>query len=215
MGTVKTIGDSTRLKIRDLTPRYFLDSDLLSLINDILEVVYQDMVNISSNFVYGTGQVTTAADTIEYALSFDHNGFLRNGSWVEGEDVFMQQCNEADKIKFDYTSSTSQPEFFYLTEDGKIGYLYVPNDEYTINHQYWKPLVALTDYASDNIPWLGIWNQFVRKMLIVEALEVSNVANDRQRFLAELEHQRAMNLVFNHGVKRERVSSDMFSIQGI
>jgi len=215
MGTLKTAGDSARTKFRDTNSLQFTDAELVSLTNTILEDIYQTLVNVSSNLVYAIGTVTTVADTAEYTPSFTHNGFLREGSWVNGEDTYLQEVSEADKIKWDYGSTTSQPEAYYLTEDGKVGYLWVPDDAYTIYHMYWKPVTAMATYATDTLPWGGIFNRFIERMLVVECLEILERDSSKQAVLAEIEMNKAMNMVYGRGVRREKQVSSMFSIGGI
>jgi len=215
MGTVKTHGDLAALKVRDTGNVQFSEDDRLALINDILESIYQTLINVSSNLVYAVGTVTTEADTGEYTPTFSHNGFLRDGSWVDGEDTYLSQVSELDKIKWDYDSSTSQPEAFYITEDSKVGYLWVPDDEYTIYHSYWKPLTALTSYDEDALPWGGIWNRTIQRLLVVEMMEILEVDSSAQALIAQIEWDKAMNLVYVRGVRKERVISNMFSVEGI
>jgi len=215
MGTLATAGNNARIKFRDTNSLQFSDTQLISLVNTILEDIYQTLVNVSSNLVYAVGTVTTVASTAEYTPDFTHNGFLRDGSWVDGEDTYLQEVSEADKIKWDYDSTTSQPEAYYLTEDGKVGYLWVPDDAYTIYHTYWKPITAMSTYATDTLPWGGIFNRFIERMLIVECLEILERDSSRQAVLAEIEHNKVMNLVFARGVRREKQVSNMFGLGGI
>ena len=219
MGTLKTAIDLARIKTRTtnkISP-FSSNSDLVLIVNGILEEIYQTLVSVQSNLVYDEGTVTTTADTGEYTPSFTtKGGFLHEGSWVDGEDTYLSLVSEADKIKWDYDSSTNQPEAFYLTADGKIGYLWVPDDTYTIHHLYWKPYTELTSYDDDDLPWEGIWNKYIERMLIVEMLEILESDNSRQAILAENEWDHAMNLVYNRGIRQEKVISDMFSgIEGI
>jgi len=215
MGTVKTCGDRARVKIRDTDSLQFTDAQLLGITNGILEDIYQTLVNVSSNLVYAIGTVTTEDSTAEYTPGFTHNGFLREGSWVDGEDTYLQEVSEADKIKWDYDSTTSQPEAYYITEDEKVGYLWVPDDAYTIYHTYWKPVTALTTYATDALPWGGIFNRFIERMLIVECLEILERDNSRQAMLAGIERDKALNMVYARGVRKEKQVSNMFTVEGI
>jgi len=219
MGTVATICDRARNKIADPKIR-FLDKNVLGIVNDILETIYQTLVNVNSNLVYAIGTITTIADTAEYTPSFSFDGFLRNGSWVDGEDVYITQVSEIDKIKWDYSSTTNQPEAFYVTEDGKVGYLWVPDDAYTIYHTYWKPFTALTDYSADDLPWGGIWNRAIGQLVEIELLETANNPQWQKKILRKLslakaERDRVISMVYRRGVRRERQVSDMFSIEGI
>jgi hypothetical protein len=216
MASLKTAIDRARVKSGDTDKLLFSDDELIGMVNDILEEIYATLVNIQSNLVYGIGSVTTVADTVEYTPSFTtKGGFLRDGSWVDGEDTYLTQVSEADKIKWDYDTSTNQPEAFYVTEGGDIGYLWVPDDAYTIYHTYWVPLTAMATYASDSLPWENIFNSYIQRKLIVEILEASENDGSRQLALSQIDWVNAMNLVYSRGIRQERASSDMFSIEGI
>jgi hypothetical protein len=216
MASLKTAIDRARVKSGDTDKLLFTDDELIGMVNDILEEIYATLVNIQSNLVYGIGSVATVADTVEYTPSFTtKGGFLRDGSWVDGEDTYLTQVSEADKIKWDYDTSTNQPEAFYVTEGGDIGYLWVPDDAYTIYHTYWVPLTAMATYASDSLPWENIFNSYIQRKLIVEILEASENDGSRQLALSQIDWVNAMNLVYSRGIRQERASSDMFSIEGI
>jgi hypothetical protein len=216
MASLKTAIDRARVKSGDTDKLLFSDDELIGMVNDILEEIYATLVNIQSNLVYGIDSVTTVADTCEYTPSFTtKGGFLRDGSWVDGEDTYLTQVSEADKIKWDYDTSTNQPEAFYVTEGGDIGYLWVPDDAYTIYHTYWVPLTAMATYASDSLPWENIFNSYIQRKLIVEILEASENDGSRQLALSQIDWVNAMNLVYSRGIRQERASSDMFSIEGI
>lgn len=216
MGTVKTHGDLAKLKIRDSNDRQFTDTNRLSMINDILETIYQKLCFIESNLVYAEGTITLGDGTEEYTPSFaPHNGFLDDGVWLDGEDTYLTQVTEADKVRYDYGSTTSEPEAYYLTEDGKVGFLWVPDDTYTVHVQYWNPLTVLTDYDNDDLPWGGIWDRVIQRLLVVEMLEVLERDNSRQALLADIEENSAMNMVYKLGVRPKRQVSDMFNIGGV
>lgn len=216
MGTVKTAIANARVKIRDRDKNLFIyDDELIAIINGILENIYTSLVYAQSNLVYAIGSVTTVADTAEYTPSFTtKGGFLEEASWVDGEDWFLQQTFEPEKIKYDYSSSTSEPELFYVTEDSKIGYLYVPDDEYTIYHTYWKPFTAISN-TMDSLPWEGIWDRVVERSLVVELLEIMEKDTSRQAVMTQMEWDKAMNLTYSRGVRPAIIVSDMFSVDGI
>jgi hypothetical protein len=215
MGTLKIVADKAGERTRDLNYKQFPKDVRMGMINDILETIYQSLVAVESNLIYTEDTQVTAAGVAEYTPAFSFDGFLDEGSWIDGEDQYLVQVSEADKIKYDYGTTSSQPEAFYVTEDGKIGYLWVPDDAYTIHHQYFKPLTTLTDYDTDALPWGGIFNRVVERLLIVEMLEVLELDNSRQAVFAEIETNKAMTMVYNRGIRRRRVTSDMFSIEGI
>lgn len=215
MGTVATYSDRARIKVNDSARTQLLDGEVVGILNGIIETIYQTLVNMGSNLAYGVGTVTTVADTIEYTPTFEFDGFWREGNWVDGEDTYIYQVPESDKTKWDFGSSTSQPEAFYLTEDSKIGYLWVPDKEYTIHHTYWKPLTVLTDYSADDFPWGGIWNRAIERLLVVEMLAIQGKDPSIHASFASTEWDNALKMVYARGIRQEKVVSNMFSISGV
>ena len=215
MGTLSDHAERAGLKIRDSNWRQFAKTERLSLANDIIEQIYQKLVFIESNLVYAEGTITTVASIAECTPSFSHDGFLHDGVWLDGEDTYLGQVEEADKVKYDYGTTTSKPEAYYLAEDGKVGFLWVPDDAYTVHVQYWEPLTALTDYDSDDLPWGGIFNRYIQRMLVLEMKEVLERDNTRDAIMAAIELGQALNMVYARGVRYRRQISNMFSIKGI
>lgn len=215
MGTMSTCGEMAGLKIRDSDRLQFTKADRLGLSNDILENIYQKLVFIESNLVYAEGTITTAADTIEYTPTFSHNGFIHDGVWLDGEDTYLGQVEEADKVRYDYGTTTSEPEAYYLTEDGEVGFLWVPDDAYTVHIQYWEPITQLTNYDTDDLPWGGVFNRYIQRMLVFEMKEVLEMDNSRDAAMAQIELNSAMNMVYIRGIRHRRAISDMFSIGNI
>lgn len=215
MGTVKTHGDIARIKARDPNSLKFTDANLLTLINGIRERIYQRLQFISSNLVYTEGSITTVDGTLEYTPSFSHNGFLKDGVWLDGEDWFLVELTEADKVRYDYGSTTAEPEAYYINEDGDVGFLWVPDDAYTVHVLYWEPLTALTDYDTSALGWDNIWNQAIERLLVIEMLEAMERDSSRQAVLAQIDWDTAMNTTYARGVRQYRKKSDMFSVEGI
>jgi hypothetical protein len=73
----------------------------------------------------------------------------------------------------------------------------------------------MATYASDSLPWENIFNSYIQRKLIVEILEASENDGSRQLALSQIDWVNAMNLVYSRGIRQERASSDMFSIEGI
>lgn len=215
MGTVATYCDRARVRVRDSARIELIDPEVLGILNGILETIYQTLVNVNSNLVYALGTVTTVDGTAEYTPTFTFDSFLRDGSWVDGEDTYLKEVSEADKIKWDYTSTTNTPEAYYITEDGKVGYLWVPDDAYTIYHTYWAQVTAITNYTTGTLPWGGIFNRYIERQLVIEILEMQEKDTSMSMFHAQTEWDKAMTMVYNRGIRRERQASDMFSIGNI
>lgn len=361
MGTLATVGGRAQVKIRDTGATQFTTTELMGIVNSILNDIYDNLVAIRSNLVYSHGTIVTLPGKIEYTPSFSHNGFLDEGVWIDGEDGFLKQLTEQHKMDYDVddtvthqivngdftdwtggspdnwtesnvttteetsssykgssckltasaaggsirsagitvtpaetyylyfrykntsgdyaqygiydvtnsawitemtdlgssttwsdeqevefdtptdckqiyiyfagknntdvvwidhaslkgTSSCSEPEAYYLTEDQDVGFLWVPDDVYTIHVHYWEPLTEMSTYASDTLPFDGVFNQYIERMLVVECLEILEQDNSRQAILAQMSYDKAMNRVYGLGLKPYKSISNMFSVEGI
>lgn len=220
MTTLSTLITEARLMTRTATVRSNLitDSSLVIIANRILSECRAMMVEVESNLVYSTGTITTAASTAEYSLSSltGWAGFMDDGVWLDGEDWFLQPCSEEDKIRYDYQSSTNRPERYYITNDSspKVGFLWVPDDAYTINCQFWVALTPLIDKTS-TLPWQDIWNSYIEKRM--EYAINSIYERDISLIAAELVSIEAvaMQEVYRRGIRHRRSTSDFFSVEGV
>lgn len=215
MGTLATAISRARVKIRDTDKLIFTDAQMLGMINEILQTIHDALVLTESNLVYAEGTIITVDGTGEYTPSFNFDAIMDDGVWLSGEDWFMPQLSEADKIKYDYETATSEPEAYYITEDGKIGFLQVPDDAYTIHVQYFTPLTELTDVDNDDLPWAGLWNSVIERMLIFEALEIQERDVTRHAIMVNDLWNQAMGKTLKRGCRPRKNNSDMFSVEGI
>ena len=215
MGTLKTIGDRARIRVRDANSLVYSDDDIMALANGALHMIYDALVDIESVFVYGHSTITTADGTIEYTPSFTHQGFLQDGVWLSGESWFLKQVTEEAKTQFDYLTETSEPVAYYLTEGGDVGFLSVPDDAYTVYVEYWKPLTEMTTYDTDTLPWQGIWNQVIERLIASDMLEIQSRPGAREIVLADILWNQAMNKTLSYGVRNRRQRSNMFCMAGM
>lgn len=217
MATVATQITRARVKIRDEDSLFFTsDTTLFNLIKDIIEEVYTHLVKVESKFVYAHSTITLTAGTGEYTPTFSHNGFVDNGSWLikdgAANTVYLFETTESQKNQYNYLSGTSEPEAYYHTEDGKVGFLWVPDSgsTYTVQIQYWKP-VSQPSGTSGSLPWNGTFDRYIERRLVVDLLEIMERDNSRQAILASQEWDAAMNMVYRKGLRQRRVSTNMFS----
>jgi hypothetical protein len=78
--------------------------------------------------------------------------------------------------------------------------------------------VALTDYEADDLPWGGVWNATIQRLLLVEMLEFTEEDPNKiiyQTQMAGIEWDKAMSMVYQRGIKQERQLSNMFSTGGV
>ena len=212
MTTLADIIARTRYRIRDPHSHISVldNSAMISLANGVLGEVRDILQNLESNLVYGHDTIITVASTPEYTPSFSHEGFMDEGVWINGEDWFLTPAAEADKVGYDVDSSTRQPERYYFTEAGDVGFLWVPDDAYTVNVQYWNPLTELTA-TTDTIPWRGVWDSCIERMLTLACLEVLKRDISVAGQHVSIAMSQALSKTFNLGCRERRRRSNFFA----
>lgn len=215
MGTLATIITRARIKGRDVDINLYTNAELIHLVNGVLHEVYDVLQGIESNLVYAEDTQATVDGTMEYTPSFSFEAVMSDGVWLDGEEWYLSQKSEADKIKYDYGNQTGPPKVFYLTEDGKIGFLPVPDDVYTVHFQYWNPLTELSDYESDDLPWFGIWNQVIEDRLVSEMLAIQERDPSWRAAVLSGSYNRCMGKTYQRGCRPRKAVSDFFSVDGI
>ena len=110
-------------------------------------------------FLHTDGTITTVAGTAEYALEAGYKSVDVDTAYLieAGEDVkvipyipynrFTNQFRERD-LDPTTTDNRTKPDYFYLTQDDKIGLTPIPDKEYTFYYEYWathSDLSASTD----------------------------------------------------------------------
>ena len=110
-------------------------------------------------FLHTDGTITTVAGTAEYALATGYKSVDVDTAYLieASEDIkvipylpysqFTYQFRERD---LDPTTTTNRgkPDYFYLTQDDKLGLIPIPDKEYTFYYEYWAnhtDLSASTD----------------------------------------------------------------------
>jgi len=110
-------------------------------------------------FLHTDGTITTVAGTAEYALETGYKSVDVDTAYLieASEDIkvipyipytqFTNQFRERD-LDPTTTDNRDKPEYFYLTQDDKIGLTPIPDKEYTFFYEYWEihtDLSASTD----------------------------------------------------------------------
>tara|TARA_R110002110_G_scaffold37875_2_gene124503 strand:- start:1932 stop:2642 length:711 start_codon:yes stop_codon:yes gene_type:complete len=139
-----------------------------------IQTAVKDFINRSINdiytaelewpFLHTDGTITTVAGTAEYSLVA---GFKS----VDVDTVYLIEASTDIKILpyIPYTQFTNQfrerdldptttsnrakPDYFYLTQDDKIGFTPIPDKEYTVYYEYWQTHTDLS--ASTDEPVLS------------------------------------------------------------
>jgi hypothetical protein len=228
-----------RARVRDQNNEFFTTDSgaVMYMINGTLEEIYSTLQFSESQLIYGHTLVSTTtgttASTCEVSLGFKHAGFLDNGVYRMGYgESPLFAVTELDKRHFNVDGQsagratttgplavTGLPTAYYLTEQGDtsastMGFLHIPDNIYTFNVFYWKPITQVTA-VTDPLPYNGIFNEYITHKLVVEMLEVMERDNSRAAIYAQLSFNKAMQRVYSRGLKERKSISNMFAVEGI
>lgn len=206
-----------RLRAGDNDKTIVSDTNIVYLANSVLQTIWQALCNVESNLVYDTHIINAIADTYEYSLA-GATGFsspMSDGVWIDGEDWFLKEISEAEKVAFDIDSTTGEPKYYYLTEDNNIGLMWVPDDNYTIYMQYFKRFTEMSNLSSDNLPWYNIWDAVFEDLMAIQIRNMAerDVVADTVRL--NTNWPLAMAQTIRRGVRKRRTKSDFFDIEGV
>jgi len=110
-------------------------------------------------FLHTDGTITTVAGTAEYSLVTGYKSVDTDTAYLieASEDIkiipyipYIQFANQFRERDLDPTTTTNRakPDYFYLTQDDKLGLTPIPDKEYTFYYEYWAihaDLSATTD----------------------------------------------------------------------
>lgn len=217
MGTLQTLVTDVKYKVRDPNGNQYSDPEILAAVNGIIEEITLKLQNIESNLVYSHGTITLADGTKEYTPSFSHMGFLDDGVWIDDESVPLKFTHESNRQSLGYEDDTDEgePVYFYFEEGGDVGFIPTSDDTYTVNVHYWKPMTTLTTIATDDLPFEGIWNTYIKQKLIMDLLDRQGKDISKKAILTTREETQAMNRTYQYGCRRRYQTSDMFDVDGV
>ena len=116
-------------------------------------------------FLHTDGTITTVAGTAEYALETGFKSVDVDTAYLIEADTdvkvipyipYVQFTNQFRERDLDPTTTDNRakPEYFYLTQDDKIGLTPIPDKEYTFFYEYWATHTDLS--ASTDEPVLPV-----------------------------------------------------------
>lgn len=216
MGTLQTAITRALANIRGQNQYIYVykDPQVLGIVNRMLGLINARLQLVESNMVYGLEDISIEEDTPEYTPTNDWLGVMTEGVWLDDDQKFLVQGSEADKVYYDYQNQTQKPDRFYLNSDGDIGFLWVPDDDYTAHVLYWKKVTELTSVSSDDIPWFGIWDYVVQDMLEMKL----NKSQEKDITIDAIEASDSYDLAIaqsiQRGVRERRTKSGFFDLEG-
>ena len=229
-----------RARVRDQDNEFFTTDSgaVMYMINGTLEEIYSTLQFCEAQLVYGHTTIScttgTTGTTNEVSLSFKHAGFLKDGVYRKGYgDQPLFAVTELDKRHYNMDGQTANraspttgpqvvralPTAYYITEQGDtsastMGFLHMPDNIYTFNLFYWKPISQVTA-VTDPLPYNNIFDEYIVHKLVVEMLESMERDNSRASMLAQLALNKAMQRVYVRGLQPRRAMSNMFAVGGV
>lgn len=189
------------------------DAQILPICNSILRTIYSGLKAVESNMVYAIQSFSCVASTQEYTPSSSFDDILR--VWLTDDDGTVFDLSEVDeelKTQFDLVNVTARPQYYYLTEDGKMGMLDIPDDNYTVYILYHPPLTELTALtgAGSTVPWKDLWNNYIEVAIVVELLEIQERPSQLRLAEKAIEWDQAMGATLKLGTRRKYQIDEMF-----
>jgi len=220
MGTLSTMGARVLRRLRDTGKNIWSEDDIVDATNEVIDLIHAELVSVESNLVYSHDTVTTSDGTAEYELASGTWIVIpHDGVWLDDETTYLQQVPEPARAGMDYEddTDTGEPEYFYLTEDPKIGFLATPDDAYTVHVYYYLPASSfhVSTYDDDDLPFQGIWSQAIEQMVLSSLRELEELPASYRAQLASAAWDQAMHLTFARGVRRRITRHDMFEVDGV
>ena len=216
MGNVLRILTGARLLCRDPDGIDLTDDLGMTLINNHIGLIHQTLVNVQSELIVSTDQITTVAGTAEYSLSAAARGIMPNGVWKdEYPGNPLERVTKSGLIAQGYDlSDEAEPNKWYPVLLNGVGFCLTPDDAYTYNVNYFDPIGVMTA-TSDAIPYSAIFDQALIYWLAVEYK--MGIGDDASYLSGQLTnaYRTAMQYIYDYGTVKLQCSGDMFSVDGV
>jgi len=178
MGTLSTTVDKVRIRIIENKTRFFSDDDFLSLANDSIQEIFDELVGMECKLVANYSEQTLVAATAEYTIT-GIDTLIPEMVYVDEVEVPVYDPLRPDELSYEQTSTGIK---FYNHDDGQDALIW-----------YWGPVPVLTDFDNDDLPWEGIWNNAIMRSLVVETKEIRTKKVNNTAALATSAAEKAMN----------------------
>jgi hypothetical protein len=196
-----------RYDLRDANAHQWSDSELLSYINDTLELIYEILVDCDSELIRtGSGTFDTVSGTEAYDLASNTMGDFWSPYRIwcpTAGPKELTQVNTDERYEYQIDATTwnqGEPWFYYLEGDN-IGILPIPDGIYQINLKYYPNFVPLATTAA-NMPLRNLFNLQVMEAVKMKAKNRDMVNTGIETALMSLFQERAAAIMRKRG-KRE------------
>ena len=211
--TVQELIKSVRFRVRDTDQTNFTDDEIITYLNELLNGCYVTMQNVESIMIMGEDTIPIVKDTECYDVPFNHNGFLDDGLWIEGNVNPLARTTrvELGPAEGAIEVTSSYPLRYYL-DGNKICLHPIPRQDGILHLTFWETYDPLT--TTGEIPWGGYWDNYLVKATTVECLERQERDISQQAVMVVGLFDDAIAEIMKQGVRQRRVHSDMFTARG-
>lgn len=220
MGTLKTMGERVLRRLRDTGENLNTENDIIDAVNGCIDFIHDQLVAVESSMVLCHDTISLVDGTKEYDLnSGTWLTIPEDALWIDGEDEYLIQVPEASRVGMGYEDDTdeSQPEYFYVTNDGKIGFIETPDDSYTVHVYFYKPSSEyhVSDFDNDDLPFRSVWNRAIEELVMVMLKDNEELPTAMNVPLAESAWNYAMRMTYERGTRMRKQKQDFFEIDGV
>lgn len=163
-----------RYDLRDENAHQWTDPELLSYINDNLELIYEILIDCDSELIRtGSGTFDTVSGTETYDLSTEGMGDFWSPYkiWCPTDgprELELVNTDERYDYQIDATTWNQGEPYHYYLEGDAIGLLPIPDAIYQINLKYYPNFVPLASTAA-NLPFKNLFNLQIQQAVNMKA----------------------------------------------
>jgi len=210
--TVQELIKSVRYRIRDTDQTNFIDDEIITYLNELLNGCYSTMQNVESVLVFGEDKIQLIKEQPCYDVPFEHNGFLDEGVWIGGSVKPLVRTTYPAIAPFLESGAGSGIPGQYYLKDGQVCLFPPPREDGELNVVFWNPFEPLNQGSV--IPWEGYWDKYLVKATTIECLERQERDVSQQAIMVAGLFDEAIGEIMKLGVRSRRMRSDMFTARG-
>lgn len=198
MGTLGTKLDKVRLHIKDTDKTKFTDAQLVILAEDVRSRIDRLLESMESNLIFTQATFDTVVGTTDYTLA-TLKGLADETVWISDPEYPLTLVTQLPT-----DGATGSPTRYALLPDGNISLYPEPNTIETISYGYYAESTPFTDYVTDDIPYFGMWDEALERIVTLEALEILERDVSRVSILANDAWMAAIQKTVLRGCRRRQ-----------
>jgi len=116
-----------------------------------------------------------------------------------------------------FIPSKGEPDYYYITDDPKIGFIPCPDDTYFAHIYYFQPSTSyhVGTYNTDDLPFENIWNRVIEQLVLADQKDALEISAAFEMQIGSSAWTQAMNMTYMRGRRRRMSVDNFFSIPGV